>query len=158
MDLSEARLICSCKVMLIHWYTEWLDSAKAKPDFDQQKLVLSIRKQEEQHYALLAPLLAGTAPADSDFTFTFPAGALKNATLAAKFSLALEELVLGIGIGAAAATTDTGIATSLGQILASDAQHCGALSNLNGGTPNPDTLPAAFDVQDASNQLSQFLS
>jgi Ferritin-like domain len=159
VDLSNVRLVCSCKVMLIHWYTEWLDAgAKWAPDFDQRKAVLGIRLQEEAQYALLAPMLNGTAPADDDFTFTFPKGAMRSSTLATGFSLNLEELVTGIGIGAAATTTDAGIATNLGQVLAGDAQHAGTLSGLLGKSTNPDGLPTPYDVQDASNQLAQFLS
>jgi Ferritin-like domain len=158
VDLSNVRLICSCKRMAIWWYTEWLDSTTAKLDTETRPQILGIRVQEQTHYNLLAPLLNGTAPVDDDFTFTFPKGALRSSTFATKFSLSLEELVLGIGIGAAATTTDAGIASQLAQVLASDAQHAGTLSGWLGSGTYPDGLATPINVQDASVQLSQFLS
>src|SRR4051812_17878342 len=72
-DLSNVRLVCSTKRLVINWYTQWLDTPKAAGPTETQLLVRNIRKQEQAHFALLAPLLGATAPSDDDFTFTFPA-------------------------------------------------------------------------------------
>jgi Ferritin-like domain len=158
VDLSNVRLVCSCKRLEIYWWTQWLNSATAKLSGDTRDLLVAIRVQEEGHYKLLAPLLGATAPIDDDFTFTIPKGALRSPATATSFGLDLEELVVGIGIGAVSATKDTGIAASLAGVLASDAQHAGTLSALSGAAPNPDGFVAAISAQDAGNQLSQFLS
>jgi Ferritin-like domain len=158
VDLSNVRLLCSCKRLEIYWLTQWLNSSTATPTGDARDLLLAIRVQDEGHYKLLAPLLGATAPTDDDFTFTIPKGALRSSSTAAGFSLDLEELVVGIGVGAVSTTKDTGIAASLAAVLASDAQHAGAFSVMNGSAPNPDGFVAAVNVQDAGDQLSQFLS
>ena len=89
----------------------WLDTPKAAgPQRHASDLVRNIRKQEQAHYGLLAPLLGATAPVDDDFTFTFPAGALRTPATAASFALALEYLATGIAVGAAARTLDVGVA------------------------------------------------
>jgi len=157
-DLSNVRLVCSTKRLMINWYTTWLDTAKAAGPSDTQDLVRNIRKQEQAHYALLAPLLGATAPVDDDFTFTFPPGALRTPATAASFGLALEYLATGIAVGAAARTLDVGVSQSITSVVACEGQHLGALSALGGRSPVPTDLPAGIDVVDASNQLSQFLS
>lgn len=156
-DLANARLICAGKRLAITWCTRWIDTPKALGD-GAEDLVRAIRSQEQAHYALLAPLLNGTAPVDDDFTYTLPAGALKSPERAAQFGLDLEELLLGIAIGAAATTQDAGIAESIARVVASDGQHLAALSALGDGPPVPNGLPRAIGVEDASVQLSQFLS
>ena len=157
-DLANARLICSSKRLTINWYTRWLNTPKAIGPQTTHALVFHIRQHEEAHYALLAPLLGATPPGDDDFTFNLPTGALRNSAVAAKFALALENLMIGIGIAAAATTQDTGVAESIARIVGSDGQHVGALSALSGGTPVPTDLPRAIGVVDASTQLAQFLS
>jgi hypothetical protein len=157
-DLSDVRLVCSTKRLMINWYTTWLDTPKAAGATETQQLVRNIRKQEQAHYALLAPLLGATAPTDDDFTFTFPAGALRTPATAGKLALALEYLATGIAVGAAARVADAGIAGSLTSVVACEGQHLGALSALGGGSPVPTDLPAGLDIVDASNQLAPFLS
>jgi ferritin-like protein len=157
-DLANARLICSSKRLTITWYTRWLATARAIGPETTRELVLDIRQHERAHYGLLAPLLGTTAPVDDDFTFSLPAGALRSPFVAARFALALENLMIGIAIGAAATTVDAGVAESIARIVGSDGQHVGALSALAGKSPVPTDLPRAIGVGDASDQLSRFLS
>jgi hypothetical protein len=157
-DLSNVRLVCSTKRLMINWYTAWLDTPKAAGPIATRQLVRTIRKQEEAHYTALAPLLGAAAPTDDDFTFTFPAGALRSPSLAGKLALALEHLATGIAVGAAARVEDDGVAASLTSVVACEGQHLGALSALGGGSPVPTDLPAGLDIVDASNQLAPFLS
>ena len=158
-DLAHARLICSSKRLTINWYTRWLNRPKALAGTSTtRELLLDIRSAEQAHYGLLAPLLGATAPSDDDFTYTFPAGALRSPAAAPKFGLDLENLMVGIGIGAAATTGDTDVAQSIASIVGGDGQHLSALSVLGGATAVPTDLPRAIGVEDASAQLSQFLS
>ena len=159
LDLANVRLVCSSKRLAITWYTRWIDAgAAARPDVSTRKVLIELRKQEQAHYALLAPLLGGTAPTDGDFEYTLPKGALRSSVAAAGFSLALENLLLGIAIAASATTQDAGISESLARVAASDAQHVSALSSLAGGSPIPSGLARPISLEDASNQLDQFLS
>jgi hypothetical protein len=158
VDLANARLICSSKRLMVAWYTRWLNTPKALGESPTKDLLLAIRKQEQAHYGLLAPLLGATAPTEDDFTFTLPAGALRNPETAAKFAFDLETMMLGIAIGAAATTQDAGVAASIARIAACDGQHLGAVSVLGSGSAVPTELPRPIGVEDASAQLSQFLS
>lgn len=159
LDLANVRLVCSGKRLAITWYTRWLNAgAAARPDDGTRKLVLELRKQEQVHYALLAPLLNGTAPSDDDFDYTLPAGALRSSETATAFSLSLESLLLGVAIAAASTTQDVGVGESLTRVAASDAQHVSALSALAGRSPIPSGLARPISLEDASNQLGRFLS
>jgi len=158
-DLANARLICASKRMTISWYTHWLNTPKALGGSSTtRELLLDIRAAEMAHFGLLAPLLGTTAPSDDDFTYAFPAGALRSQATAAKFGLDLENLMIGIGIGAAAATADADVAQSIASIVGGDGQHVSALSVLNGASAVPTDLPRGLGVADASAQLTQFLS
>ena len=159
LDLTNVRLVCSSKRLAITWYTRWINAGAAvRPDATTRALVLELRKQEQAHYALLAPLLNGTAPSDDDFDYALPAGALRTAAAATGFSLDLENLVLGIAIAASATTQDSTISEPLARVAAGDAQHVSALSSLAGGSPIPSGLARPIGLEDASNQLDQFLS
>lgn len=156
-DLANVRLVCSSKRLMIAWYTRWLDTPKAL-GATTRELLLTIRSAEQAHYRLLAPLLGTTAPTDDDFTYTLPAGALRNPAIAAQFGIDLEKLMLGIAIGAASTTADASVAASIARVVGSDGQHLGALSALHGDSAAPTALPAVIGVEDASEQLSHFLS
>jgi hypothetical protein len=157
-DLANVRIVCVSKRIAINWLTRWVDTPRALDSSDTADLVRAIRTQEQGHYALLAPLLNGTAPVDDDYTYPFPAGALRSFERAAIFALALEELLLGIAIAAASTTDDPGVAELLARVVAGDGQHFSALSVLTGGPAVPDGAPRALGIEDGGNQLSQFLS
>jgi hypothetical protein len=157
-DLANVRVVCVAKRISINWLTRWVNTPKAVDSSDTADLIRAIRSQEQGHYGLLAPLLDGTAPVDDDYTYSFPAGALRSFDRASSFTLDLEEMLLGIAIGAAATTDDRGIAQSLAQIVAGDGQHFSALSLLTGATPVPNGAPRSLSIEDGGNQLSQFLS
>jgi hypothetical protein len=156
-DLANVRIVCVSKRIAINWLTRWVDTPSAL-DSDTADLIRAIRTQEQGHYALLAPLLNGTALVDDDYAYSFPAGALRSFEHAAIFALALEELLLGIAIAAASTTDDPGVAELLARVVAGDGQHFSALSVLTGGPAVPDGAPRALGIEDGGNQLSQFLS
>jgi hypothetical protein len=157
-DLANVRIVCVAKRVAINWLTSWVDTPKAVDSSSTADLIRAMRTQEQGHYGLLAPLLNGTAPVDDDYTYSFPAGALKSFGRAANFALELEEMLLGIAIGAAAMTDDPAIAELQARVVAGDGQHFSALSVLSGGPPLPNGAPRALSIEDGGNQLSQFLS
>jgi hypothetical protein len=157
-DLANVRLVCVGKRISINWLTSWVNTPKAVDSSDTADLIRAIRSQEQGHYSLLAPLLNGTAPVDDDYTYVFPAGALKSFDHASNFSLDLEEMLLGSAIGAASTTDDPGVAELLARVVAGDGQHFSALSVLTGASAVPDGAPRALNIIDAGNQLAPFLS
>src|SRR3954463_8503639 len=94
IDLASARLVCSSKRLMINWYTRWLNTPKALGGVTTtRELLLAIRSQEQAGYGLLAPLLGDSAPVDDDFTYTFPAGALRSPAAAVKFGIDIENMM-----------------------------------------------------------------
>ncbi len=157
-DLANVRIVCVCKRISINWLTSWVNTPKAVDSSDTSDLLRAIRSQEQGHYSLLAPLLNGTAPVDDDYTYSFPAGALRSFGRASSFALDLEQLLLGTAIGAASRSADHGTAELLARVVAGDGQHLSALSVLTGEPAVPDGAPRALDIIDAGNQLAPFLS
>jgi Ferritin-like domain len=149
-DLSEVRLVCATKRVTIGWYTRWIDAGVAS--FDDQKLIRMLRRQEQQHYAFLSPLLGSTAPSDNDYTFVYPDGALKSADNAHTLGVALEHLALGIELGSASRIGDAGVAGPVAAVAAANAMHIVALT----GAP-ASQLPAWLSAEDASTQLGEYL-
>jgi hypothetical protein len=154
-DLANVRLVAATKRLSNHWYTAWLDSGLLEAG--GRRLVLGIRRQEQDHYRRLATLLGATAPVDDDFTFTLPKGALRSQQAAQAFAVDLERLVLGVSIGAASRTGDQGVAELLARITAADGAHLSILDGFSGSPLGP-SLPQPLSVQDASAQLAPFLS
>jgi Ferritin-like domain len=157
-DLANVRIVCVCKRISINWLTSWVNTPKAVDSSDTADLIRAIRSQEQEQYSLLAPLLNGTAPVDDDYTYTFPAGALKSFDRASNFALDLEEMLLGTAIGAASTTDDPATAELLARVVAGDGQHFSAFSALTGASVVPDGAPRALNIVDAGNQLAPFLS
>jgi len=156
-DLANARIVCVGKRIAINWLTSWVNTPKAVDSSDTADLIRAIRSQEQGHYGLLAPLL-NPPPVDDDYTYSFPAGALRSFDHASNFALDLEEMLLGIAIGAASTTDDPTVAELLARVVAGDGQHFSALSVLTGGPQLPNGAPRALGLEDGGNQLSQFIS
>jgi hypothetical protein len=149
-DLAEVRLVCATKRVTINWYTDWIDSQLASSaDADW---LLKFRKQEEQSYAALAPLLSGTAPVDDDYDFVWPAGALKSTNNARTFGVSLERLALGIELGSASRIGDPNVAGPVGAIAATNGMHVALFT-----ASVPASLPVALSAADASTQLGEYL-
>jgi hypothetical protein len=157
-DLANVHIVCVAKRIAINWLTRWVDTPKALDSSATAGLLRAIRSQEQGHFGLIAPLLDGTAPSDDDYTYTFPAGTLGSFDRASGFALDLEEMLLGVAIGAASTTDDGGISELLTRIVAGDGQHFSALSVLTGGPALPDGAPRALTIEDGGNQLARFLS
>jgi hypothetical protein len=157
-DLANVRLVCAAKRVAINWDTQWVNTPAAVADSTEADTIRAVRKQEQRHYATLAPLLNGTAPSDDDYTFTFPKGALRSPDLAVAFAVDLETMMLGLVVGAAERTVDPDVSATLTSIVAADGQHLSALSVLGGGSGLVDGLPPGLGIEDAGNQLAPFLS
>jgi hypothetical protein len=149
-DLAEVRLVCATKRLTITWYTDWVDSQLASAK--DAPWLLTFRKQEEQSYAALAPLLGATAPVDDDFDFVFPPGALKSTNNARTLGVSLERLALGIELGAASRIGDPLVAGPVAAIAATNAMHIALFTSALTAS-----LPVALPADDASTQLGEYL-
>jgi hypothetical protein len=147
-DLAEVRLVCATKRVTIGWYTRWIDAGVA-----DEKLIRALRKQEQAAYALLAPLLSGTAPADGDFTFTYPANGIASANNAHALGVKLELMALGIELGSASRIGDPNVAGPVAAVASWNAQHYTLLTGASLAT-----LPGALSQEDASTQLGEYIS
>jgi hypothetical protein len=149
-DLAEVRLVCATKRVTIGWYTRWIDAGVASAT--DQPLLRTLRRQEQQHYAFLSPLLGASAPSDNDYTFVYPPAALKSVNNAHTVGVALERLALGIELGSASRIGDAGVAGPVAAIAAANAMHIAALT----GAP-ASALPTWLSAEDASTQLGEYL-
>jgi hypothetical protein len=149
-DLAEVRLVCATKRLTINWYTMWIDSQLAVST--DAAWLPKFRRQEEQSYDALAPLLGATAPVDDDFDFVFPSGALKSTNNARTLGVALERLALGIELGAASRLGDPLVAGPVAAVAATNAMHVALLTSAL-----TSSLPAALTAADASTQLGEYL-
>ena len=149
-DLAEVRLVCATKRLTITWYTQWIDSQLAASK--DAAWLLGFRRQEEQSYAALAPLLGPTAPVDGDFDFVFPPGALKSTNNARTLGVRLERLALGVELGAASRIGDPLVAGPVAAVAATNAMHVALLTGALTGS-----LPVALNADDASTQLGEYL-
>lgn len=144
------RLVCATKRLTITWYTNWIDSQLASAT--DAAWLRPFRKQEEQSYAALAPLLGATAPSDNDFDFVFPSGALRSTNNARTLGVKLERLALGIELGAASRIGDPLVAGPVAAVAATNAMHIALLTSALAGS-----LPVALTAADASTQLGEYL-
>ena len=149
-DLAEVRLVCATKRVTITWYTRWIDSRLASST-DAPWLV-RFRRQEEQSYAALAPLLGSTAPVDDDYDFVFPSGALKSTNNARTLGVKLERLALGIELGSASRISDPDVAGPVAAIAATNAMHSALFTSAL-----TRSLPVALTADDASTKLGEYL-
>ena len=136
--------------MTITWYTDWIDSKLATAA--DAIWLLRFRKQEEQSYDALAPLLGASAPVDDDFDFVFPSGALRSANNARTLGVRLERLALGVELGAASRIGDPLVAGPVAAIGATNAMHIALLTSAL-----VSSLPVALTAADASTQLGEYL-
>ena len=149
-DLAEVRLVCATKRVTIGWYTRWIDAGVAAPT--DAAWLPKLRRQEQQSYAALAPLLGGTAPTDDDYTFVFPPGAVKSANNARTLGVSLERLALGVELGAASRIGDPAVAGPVAAVAATNAMHVALLT-----AALTTSLPVALTADDASTQLGENL-
>jgi hypothetical protein len=148
-DLAEVRLVCATKRLTIGWYTRWIDAGVASST--DAAWLPRLRRQEEQSYAALAPLLGATAPTDDDFSFVYPPGAIRP-NRARTLGVSLERLALGVELGAAARISDPNVAGPVAAVAATNAMH---VALLTGALTT--SRPVALTAADASSQLGEYL-
>jgi Ferritin-like domain len=149
-DLAEVRLVCATKRLTIGWYTRWIDAGVASST--DAAWLPKLRRQEQQSYATLAPLLGATAPTDGDFDFAFPPGAIRSANNARTLGVSLERLALGVELGAASRISDPNVAGPVAAVAATSAMHVALLTGALSSS-----LPVALTAADASTQLGEYL-
>jgi ferritin-like protein len=102
---------------------------------------------------------AGQTPTTSDdIDFSYPRGTFATAASIVKQAEAIEQLVLGAYVGALGNVQTPGLRLSLGQIGASEAQHCGALAALAGRPAIESAFAPALQMGAVSDALDAYES
>ena len=144
-DLANVRLVCVAQApddQLVHALARHARRRSDSSD-DAPISFAPSAARSRRTTALLAPLLNGTAPVDDDFTFTFPAGALRSSGHAPRSSRSTSRTCCSASPSAPPSTTGrSGVAESIARVVAGDGQHFAALSVLDGGPPVPTDLAA----------------
>jgi hypothetical protein len=116
---------------------------------------------EKAHYGGLAELLndAGQVPATAaDIDFSYPKGSFESARAIMKLASRIEALTLGAYLGAVENVQTPAIRLPIGQIVANEAQHVGALAAAVGRPVIGRAFAPALQIDAASAALSAFES
>jgi len=116
---------------------------------------------EKAHYAGLASLMsaAGQTPTTADdIDFSYAKGTFASATSILKQAEKLEQLVLGAYLGAGENVQTAALRLPLGQIGASEAQHCGALAALAGRPAIESAFAPSLQMGEVSDALDAYES
>ncbi len=152
-DLATVRLLASGELLAQAFYTNALAS-KRLSKAEQADLERAL-EHERDHYTALKEILGDTAPLADDFDFAFPKDAFTRRGRMLRLGTVIETALAGTYASAAATVSTLELRTLLAQIAVSEAQHLAVLNHIRGGAPSP-SLPALFDVEQASAALGPF--
>jgi len=157
-DLAYLRLLIASELLAMDFYGQALYTGLLQAR--GTAVANRISADEAEHYALLAALMTadGQTPATAgDIDFSYPARTFASRRSILGFAKELERLLTGAYIDALENVQTPGYRETMAQILASEAQHHGALAALRGepviGRP---PLPVRMDVM--SNFLDRYES
>ena len=158
-DLAYLRLLIAAELLAFDFQTRALGSGKLRHAV--HTLVRQIRSDENAHYKSLAALLtaAGGTPATSaDIDFAYPKGSFLSQASVLRLAGRLERLMVGAYLGAVENVETAALRLTIGQIVANEAQHAGALAGLRGESVVGKAFPAALAMGAVSDALDAFES
>jgi len=158
-DVSYLRLLIAAELLEADFLAQALSSGK--PSKAGSTLLRRMAAQDKAHYAGLASLMtaAGQTPTTSDdIDFSYPRGTFASATSILREAKTIERLVLGAYVGALENVQTPQLRLSLGQIGASEAQHCGALAALGGRSPIESAFAPSLQIVAVSDALDAYES
>ncbi len=159
-DLAYLRLLIAAELLGIDFQTHALASRKLHTK-GAAALIRRMRADENAHYARLAALLtaAGQTPATSaDIDFSYPRGSFRSESSILKLAGRLERLMLGAYLGAAENVETAELRLPIGQIVANEGQHVGALEALEGRSVIGKAFAPALQIGSVSDALDEFES
>ncbi len=159
-DLAYLRLLIAAELLGIDFQTRALASRTLHTK-GAATLIRGMRADENAHYARLAAVLtaAGQTPATSaDIDFSYPKGSFRSESSILKLAGRLERLMLGAYLGAAENVETAELRLPIGQIVANEAQHVGALEALEGRSVIGKAFAPALQIGSVSDALDEFES
>jgi hypothetical protein len=158
-DLAYLRLLVAAELLAADFQGQALRSGKLGRS--HAALVRRMAADEKAHYGGLAELLndAGQVPATAaDIDFSYPKGSFESARAIMKLASRIEALTLGAYLGAVENVQTPAIRLPIGQIVANEAQHVGALAAAVGRPVIGRAFAPALQIDAASAALSAFES
>jgi len=158
-DLAYLRLLIAAELLAVDFQTNALNSGRLR--HAGHRLLRQIRSDEHAHYNGLAAQLtaAGGTPATSgDIDFRYPTGTFRSQASILRMAGRLEHLLVSAQVGAVENLETPALRLLVGQIVANEAQHQGALAGLRGEPAVGKALAPALQMGAVSNVLDEFES
>jgi rubrerythrin len=158
-DLAYLRLLIAGELLALDFQDRALASGKLR--HDTRPVIRKMRADEKAHYTKLANVLteAGQTPATSgDIDFAYPKKTFHGQGSILRLARQIERLLLGSYLGAVENVATPELRLPIGQIVANEAQHAGALAELAGGVVIGRAFAPALEIAAASDALDRFES
>jgi Ferritin-like domain len=158
-DLAYLRLVIASELLAVDFYTRAVGAKKYRAD-----AAATLRKtlaDEKAHYTALARALtaAGQTPATAaDIDFAYPRGSFVSRGSIARLGVRLEQIFVGVALGAAAGLQTEALRLQVAQIAASESRRLATFAVLTGRSPVGPAFPAALSLDRATSALAAFES
>ena len=157
-DLAYLRLLIASELLAVDFYGQATEAGALRRP--ASVVTHRIKADESAHYALLAALMTAdgqTPAAAGDIDFGYPAGTFASRRSILRFAKELERVLTGAYIDALENVQTPGYRETLARILASEAQHHGAIGAL-WGEPVIGKHPSPVRMDAVSNFLDRYES
>jgi rubrerythrin len=158
-DLAYLRLLIAGELLAVDFYGQAFEHGDLRRPC--APVAHRIRADEREHYKLLAAQLtaAGQTPATAgDIDFSYPARTFASRRSVLSFAKELERVLTGAYIDAVEHVQTPGYRETMARIIASEAQHHGAIAALEGEPVIGRRLPSPFRMDAMSNFLGNYES
>jgi hypothetical protein len=158
-DLACLRLVIASELLAIDFYTRSLAAKKFRAG-----TASGLRKaltDEKAHYAALAKALTAAgqiAATAADIDVAYPRGSFASRASIARLGARLEQIFVGIALGAVAGLQTESLRLQVAQIAASESRHRASFAVLSGRSPVGPAFPAALSLDRATSALGAFES
>lgn len=157
-DLAYLRLLIASELLAVDFYGQATEAGALRRP--ASVVAHRIKADESEHYALLAALMTadGQTPATAgDIDFSYPSRTFASRHSILSFAKELEHVLTGAYIDALEQVQTPGYREAMARILASEAQHHGAVAAL-WGEPVIGKAPASVRMAAVSNFLDRYES
>jgi Ferritin-like domain len=158
-DLTYLRLVIASELLAIDFYTRLLAAKKYKAGTTSG--LRKAQTDEKAHYAALAKAFTAAgqiAATAADIDFAYPRGSFASRRSIARLGARLEQIFVGIALGAAAGLQTESLRLQVAQIAASESRHLATFAVLTGRSPVGPAFPAALSLDRATSALAAFES
>jgi Ferritin-like domain len=159
-DLAHLRLLIAAELLAADFQTNALASGKLR-HHGVSALIYRMRADEQAHYSRLASLMvaAGQTPATAgDINFSYPKGSYRSQASILRLAWRLEHLMISAYVGAIENVETAELRLPIGQIVANEAQHAGAVAAIDNGSVIGPAFAQPLSMAGASDALDEFES